>query len=153
MGSFHLRPPVFAMPSDASLPIIDLTYRLVLEVDRAVGDLPRNQRPGQGRRGEAAAFDLLEALGAARYARGPEKQAHLAGAYQALNRLRLPMRSSYTRETTSSQASDNGAPSRVLLESTEPGAMPVGLRYPDCHEAEGLREDERHQLPGGPARS
>ena len=46
MGSFHLRPPVFFMPSDASLPIIDLTNRLVLEVDRAVGDLPRNRRPG-----------------------------------------------------------------------------------------------------------
>ena len=52
------------MPSDASLPIIDLTYRLVLEVIRAMGELPRSQRPGLGRRGEAAAFDLLEALGA-----------------------------------------------------------------------------------------
>ena len=46
VGSFHVRPPVFFMPSDASLPIIDLTYRLVLEVDRAVGELPRSQRPG-----------------------------------------------------------------------------------------------------------
>ena len=45
MGSFHLRPPVFVMPSDASLPIIDLTYRLVLEVNRAVVELPRGQRP------------------------------------------------------------------------------------------------------------
>ena len=44
------------------------------------------------RRGEAAAFDLLEAPGAARYARGPEKQAHLAGASQALDRLRLLIR-------------------------------------------------------------
>ena len=34
MGSCHLRPPVFAMPSDASLPIIDLAWRLVLEVSR-----------------------------------------------------------------------------------------------------------------------
>ena len=46
MGSFHLRPPVFVMPSDASLPIIDLTYRPVLEVDRAVGEFPRSQRAG-----------------------------------------------------------------------------------------------------------
>ena len=65
MGSCHLRPPVFFMSSYASLPIIDLTYRLVLEVNRAVGEFPRSQRPGLGRRGEAAAFDLLEALGAA----------------------------------------------------------------------------------------
>ena len=40
MGSCHLRPPVFVMPSDKSLPIIDLTYRRVLEVDRAVGHPP-----------------------------------------------------------------------------------------------------------------
>jgi hypothetical protein len=33
----------------------------------AVGDLPRNQRPGLGRRSEASVFDLLEALVAARY--------------------------------------------------------------------------------------
>ena len=64
-GFFPPAPPVFFMPSDASLPIIDLTYRLVLEVDRAVGELPRSRRPGLGGRGEAAAFDLLEALGAA----------------------------------------------------------------------------------------
>jgi len=92
VGSFHLRPPVFFMPSDRLLPIVDLTYRLVLEVDRVGGDFPRNQRPGLGRRGEAAAFDLLEALGAARYGRGPEKQARLAGASEALDRLRLLLR-------------------------------------------------------------
>jgi len=95
VGSFHLRPPVFVMPSDASLPIIDLTYRLVLEVDRAVGEFPRSQRPGLGRRGEAAAFDLLEALGAARYGRGPGRQAHLARASQALDRLRLRLRMAF----------------------------------------------------------
>jgi len=89
VGSFHLRPPVFFMSPDRSLPIIDLTYRLVLEVNRAVGEFPRSQRPGLGRRGEAAAFDLLEALGAARYGRGPGKQARLAGAPEALDRLRI----------------------------------------------------------------
>jgi len=47
------------------------------------------------RRGEAAAFDLLEALGAARYGRGPEKQAHLAGASEALDRLRLLLRMAF----------------------------------------------------------
>ena len=46
------------MPSDGSLPIIDLTYRLVLEVDRAVGDSPRSQRPGLERGGVAAAFEV-----------------------------------------------------------------------------------------------
>ena len=50
---------------DTSLPIIDLTYRLVLEVNRAMGEFPRDQHPGLGRRGEAAAFDLPEALRAA----------------------------------------------------------------------------------------
>jgi len=45
VGSFHLRPPTCVMP-DTSLPIIDLTYRLVLEVNRAVGELPQSQRPG-----------------------------------------------------------------------------------------------------------
>ena len=80
MGSFHLRPPIFVMPSDTSLPIIDLTYRLVLEVNRGVGEFPRSQRPGLGRLGEAAAFNPLKALGAARYGRDPEKQARLAGA-------------------------------------------------------------------------
>ena len=92
MGTFHLRPLVFVLPSDASLPIVDLTYRLVLEAGRAVGELPRSQRPGLGRRGEAAAFDLLEALGAARYGRGPEKQARLADASEALDRLRMLLR-------------------------------------------------------------
>jgi len=91
VGSSH-PPPVFFRPSDASLPTTDLTYRLVLEVDRAVGDFPRSQRPALGRRGKAAAVDLLEALGAARYGRGPEKQAHLAGASEALDRLRLLLR-------------------------------------------------------------
>jgi len=47
------------------------------------------------RRGEAAAFDLLEALGAARYARGPEKQAQLAGAALARDRLRLLIRMAF----------------------------------------------------------
>jgi len=92
VGSFHPRPPVFVTPSDASLPIIDLTYRLVLEVDLAVCQLPCYQRPCLGRRGEAAAFNPMEALGAARYGRGPEKQAYLAGASQALDRLRLLLR-------------------------------------------------------------
>ena len=64
MGSFHPRPPVFVMPSDRSLPIIDPTYRLVLEASRAVGDFPRSQRPGLGLRSEARAFDLPEALDA-----------------------------------------------------------------------------------------
>ena len=80
------------MPSDASLPIIDLTYRLILEVNRALGESPRSQRPGLERRGETAAFDLLEVLGAARHARGPEKQAQVARASQALDRLRLLLR-------------------------------------------------------------
>ena len=155
MGSFHLRPPILVMPSDASLPIIDLTYRLVLEVERAVGESPRSQRPGLGRRGEVAAFDLLEALGATRNGRGPEKQARLAGAShsQALDRLRLTMHSSCARETTLSRTADSGASSGPLLGSTERGRMPFGICYPDCHEAEGLRGDERHQLPGEPARS
>lgn len=52
---------LFAIP-DKSLPIIDLAYRLVLELNRAVGEFPRNQRPGLGRRSEEAAFDLLAAL-------------------------------------------------------------------------------------------
>ena len=64
MVSFHLRPPVFVMPSDASLSIIDRAYRRVLEVNHAVGDSPRSQRPGLGLRSEARAFDLLEALDA-----------------------------------------------------------------------------------------
>ena len=45
------------MLSDKSLPIMHLTYRLILEVDLAVCQLPRHQRPCLGRRGEAAAFD------------------------------------------------------------------------------------------------
>jgi hypothetical protein len=52
------------MRSDASLLTIDLTYRLVLEVDGAGGELPRNQRRGLGRGGQAATCDLLEALDA-----------------------------------------------------------------------------------------
>ena len=47
---------------DKSLPIVDLTYRLVLELNRAVGVLSHNQRQGLGRRIGAAGFDLLEAL-------------------------------------------------------------------------------------------
>jgi len=43
------------MRSDRSLPIIDPTYRLVLEVDRAVGKLPRSERPGLARRAHSAA--------------------------------------------------------------------------------------------------
>jgi hypothetical protein len=68
---------------DKSLPIIDLTYRLVLELNRAVGEFPRNQRPGLGRRIEEAAFDLLAALVAARYRTGADKQARLARGYAA----------------------------------------------------------------------
>jgi len=37
----------------------------------------------------------LEALGAARYGRGPEKQARLAGASEALDRLRLLLRMAF----------------------------------------------------------
>ena len=62
-GFFPPAPPVFVLPSDASLPIIGLTYRLVLEVNRAVGELPRSQRPGLGRRSEATAFHLLRRVG------------------------------------------------------------------------------------------
>jgi hypothetical protein len=73
--AFSVRPG-FTIP-DKSLSIIDLAYRLVLEINRAVGELPRNHRPGPGRQSEASAFDLLEALVAGRYRRGPEKQAPL----------------------------------------------------------------------------
>jgi hypothetical protein len=31
---------------DKSLPIMDLAYRSALELNRAVGDFPSNQRPG-----------------------------------------------------------------------------------------------------------
>lgn len=89
------KPPLLAqnfdMP-DKSLPIIDLTYRLVLELNRAVGEFPRSQRPGLGRRIEEAAFDLLAALVAARYRTGADKQARLARASEALDQLRLLVR-------------------------------------------------------------
>jgi hypothetical protein len=78
--------------ADKSLPIIDLTYRLVLELNRTVGAFPRNQRPGLGRRIEEAAFDLLAALVAARYRSGVDKQARLARASEALDQLRLLIR-------------------------------------------------------------
>lgn len=78
--------PLLAQKSDMpdkSLPIIDLPYRLALEVNRAVGDFPPNQQPGLGRRIEEAAFDLLAAPVAARYRTGADKQAPLARAYAA----------------------------------------------------------------------
>jgi hypothetical protein len=77
---------------DKSLPIIDLAYGLALELNRAVGDFPRNQRPGLGRRIEEAAFDLLAALVAARYRTGADKQARLARASEALDQLCLLVR-------------------------------------------------------------
>jgi hypothetical protein len=48
VGFLHRRPPVFFKPSDASPPIIDPTYRRVLEVGRAVGELPHSQRTATG---------------------------------------------------------------------------------------------------------
>ena len=55
-----------------SLPILDMAYRLTLEINQeiklfmrerqAVVELSRHQRPGLGRRLEEAAFDLLAAL-------------------------------------------------------------------------------------------
>jgi hypothetical protein len=87
-------PPGFAMP-DKSLPIIDLAYRLVIEINRTVGEFPGNQRRGLGRRSEAAAFALLEALVADRYRGGAEKQSPLASASLALDRLRLLIRMAF----------------------------------------------------------
>ena len=52
------------MPSDTSLPIIDLTYRPVLEVDRAAGESPEGRCPSFGRHGERITFPLRAALGA-----------------------------------------------------------------------------------------
>jgi hypothetical protein len=72
-----------------SLPIIDLAYRLTLEVNQAVVKLPRRQRPGLGRRMEEAAFDLLAALVDARYVKTDAKAAALSRGSRALDTPRL----------------------------------------------------------------
>ena len=82
------------MSHPKSLPIIEAAYRLALDTNQAVVKLPRHQRPGLGRRMEAAAFDLLAALVKARYLRAtdPTKAAFLVQASQALDTLRLLVR-------------------------------------------------------------
>lgn len=45
------------MSNDKSLPIIDMAYELVLQINRVVVRFPRHQRLGLGRRMEEAAFD------------------------------------------------------------------------------------------------
>ena len=92
-------PPVceiFKMHGSKSLPVIDLAYRLTLEINRAVIKFPRHQRPGLGRRMEAAAFDLLTALLKARYlsSADPAKAGFLVDASQSLDTLRLLIRMS-----------------------------------------------------------
>ena len=47
---------------DKSLPILDVVYRLALELNKAVIKFPRNQRPGLGRKIEDAGFNLEENL-------------------------------------------------------------------------------------------
>jgi hypothetical protein len=75
-----------------SLPIIDLAYRLMLEINQAVVKLPRHQRPGMGRWLEEAAFDLLAARVKERYLRAEAKAAALSQGSQALDTLRLLVR-------------------------------------------------------------
>ena len=81
-----------------SLPIIDLAYRLTLELNQAVVKLPRHQRPGLGRRMEEAAFDLLAALVKARYLKADAKAAALSQGSQSLDTLRLQVRMAHDLE-------------------------------------------------------
>ena len=60
---------------DNSLPIIDLTYRLVLEDDPAAAGLPRHQQPDLGRGGQAAERACLTWEVYARVVEIPRRQA------------------------------------------------------------------------------
>ena len=83
------------MNQDKSLPIIEVAYRLALQLNKVVVKFPRHQRPGFGRRIEETAFNFLEALTAARYRGLGNKANLLTHASNYLDNLRLSVRMSF----------------------------------------------------------